>query len=184
MPRERLILMEKQIARLIERHRLHPPKWHRMNATNCVEPCLDRFRINLLWNLAAQSQDDSPVRTMSFAGQRERTIELNLHPSNRDERAPRSQHGHEIRGRPHRSHRVRARWPYADFENLKDARLHRRPSLFLFVVHPKTSTDRRRMLHEGLDTLLVEACVSIEVSPYKLRPDVRLRSRPVIGPHS
>ena len=66
MPRERSILMEKQVPRLIKSDGLHPSKRHRMNGTNYIEPCLDGFRINLFWNLPAQSQDDSPVGTVSF----------------------------------------------------------------------------------------------------------------------
>ena len=125
--------MEKQVARLVKCNGLHPSKWHRPHGPDSIEPRLDRFRINLLRNLAAQAQDDSPVRTVAFACQGERTIEVNLHPSNRDEHTLRSQHRHEIGGRAHRSHRVGARRSDPDFEDLKNARFHACPTAFLKI---------------------------------------------------
>src|SRR4051794_20638619 len=81
---------------------------------------VDDLRIHFIGNFAAEAKLNRAIGTVSFAGQRERPIKIDLYPGGLTEVAVGFKLYHEAPRCPHWPHGMRTRRSNADFEQLKN----------------------------------------------------------------
>src|SRR6516225_10796309 len=87
-------------------------------------PFVNRRRIDRLWLLTRQPQQHSAVGSVTVPCECQRAKQLYSHARNTPKQPSLFQLRRKPARRPHRSHRMRTRWPHSNLENLKNAGLH------------------------------------------------------------
>ena len=124
MAGQRLSRAEDQIRTLFELDFLPVEQADDGIAPNLRNQRLDFAGIDLIWRLAQQYEDDRAIRSVAATGQRQRAEELCRETRNPLKIPSLGDALHKITGSAHRPHSVRTRWPYANFEDFKNAGFH------------------------------------------------------------
>ena len=108
MPGQRLLTVPEKVERLIK---FYLALTGEKQATRAADPCqgrLDQRRLQLLWRVAFEAEQDRNVGAVAAAGERERAVQLHADLVGAREQSALDQVEYETAGGVHRPHRVRA----------------------------------------------------------------------------
>ncbi|GBF31543.1 hypothetical protein MnTg04_01504 [bacterium MnTg04] len=124
MQRQQLVVMKKQIQRLVELRRVFAKYIQTAIRNDPGQGCLDAVGIDKMRLLPLETEHQRAVGAMALAGRRQRSIKLAGDAIDIAEQALVFQIEGKLARRIHRAHRVRTGWPDADLQDVENADAH------------------------------------------------------------
>ncbi len=120
-----LVAMKQQVERLVELDVVAPRKPQPAGAADLLERRLHRRRVDGVRAMTRETQQYCAVGAVPLAGQGEGAVDLGADARRLLEQAEAREVLDERARRVHRTHRVRARGPDADLEDIQHAQVHK-----------------------------------------------------------